>query len=424
MKVMKEFFRKILKWIAAVGPGIFCIGYTVGTGSVTSMIKAGSQYGCEMLWVLLLSAFFSWVMMEAYGRFAVVTGDTSIHGIKTRIRGGRFWAVLVVVGVVLGQWSCLSGILTITSNAAVEVLSLYIPSLSGADSRVLVLVMAVLIVGIIWVVLNRGNYSLFEKLLTVFVTLMGISFLISMFIEFPPASEIASGFVPRMPASPDMYLFVAAFVGTTMAAPTFVVRPLLIKEKSWGPADLKAQTRDSLTSAILLFIISASIMITATGVLFHEGKSVEKVLDMVYVLEPLAGKFAVALFVVGLVSAGLSSIFPIMMVAPLLIGDYREGRMETKSALFRILTLVAACVGLTIPILGANPIVAQVATQIANVFVLPLVIALMIVLLNKKDVMGPKKASAAMNVAMSLALIFACVVAFTGVIALKNLLLS
>ena len=70
----------------SVGPGIFCIGYTIGTGSVTAMTKAGSQFGMKLLWVLVLSCLFSWVLMEAYGRFAIVTGETALFAFKTRFR--------------------------------------------------------------------------------------------------------------------------------------------------------------------------------------------------------------------------------------------------------------------------------------------------------------------------------------------------
>ena len=57
--------KKITQLLLAVGPGIFAIGYTVGTGSVTAMTKAGSQFGMELLWVLALSCLFSWMLMEA-----------------------------------------------------------------------------------------------------------------------------------------------------------------------------------------------------------------------------------------------------------------------------------------------------------------------------------------------------------------------
>jgi Mn2+/Fe2+ NRAMP family transporter len=78
--------NRIIKLLLAVGPGIFAIGYTVGTGSVTSMAKAGSDFGMQLLWVLALSCLFSWLLMEAAGRYALVTGDTAVHGCRHHLR--------------------------------------------------------------------------------------------------------------------------------------------------------------------------------------------------------------------------------------------------------------------------------------------------------------------------------------------------
>lgn len=418
---MKNVLKTILRWIALVGPGLFCLGFTIGTGSVTSMVKSGSQYGTSLLWVLAISAFFTWVMTEAYGRYGIASGDTAIHGVKTRLRGGKLWAIILICGLVVSQWISLSSILNITSNAVSEVLYLCIPGLSPAASYWIVLAMAIIIAGTVWTVLNRGNYGSFEKILSLLVTLMGLSFILSMFIELPPAGTIARGFVPSIPDSPDARLFIAAFVGTTMSSPTFVIRPMILKSKGWGRSDGTLQRRDAIVSAGLTFIISASIMICAAGVLFTRGIKVEKVLDMIYVLQPVAGRFAVALFVTGLLSAGLSSIFPIMMLAPELISDYREGEMQTGTPLFKGLTAIAALVGLTIPILGAQPVITQVASQVTLVFVLPLVIVLMMALINKKEVMGASRPGLVFNILMGLALLFACIVSYTGVVALGNL---
>jgi len=265
-----------------------------------------------------------------------------------------------------------------------------------------------------------GEYSFFEKILVIFVTIMGISFIVSMFIVMPSPGEIARGFIPSIPQVPGGKLLVAAFVGTTMAAPTFVVRSLLMKEKGWGINNTREQSRDALTSAILMFIISGSIMVTATGALFHEGKVIHKVLDMVYTLEPLVGRYAVAIFIVGAMSAGLSSVFPILMVAPLLIADYKKGELDTKSGQFKVLTAIAALIGLTVPVSGANPIIAQIVTQVSAVFVLPFVIGAIIILINNKKEMGVHKAGLMLNIGLVSALIFACFIAYTGVIALRQ----
>lgn len=410
-------FKRLWLLLLSVGPGIFCIGYTIGTGSVTSMIKSGSQYGLQLLWVLFLSAFFAWILMESFGRYAAVTGNTAIQSFRTRLKWGRLWAVLTIIGVVLGQWSSLSGILGLTSNAIYEVTRLFIPELKESNYWA-ILGIAITLIIIMYAFLLVGKYSFFEKILVIFVTIMGISFILSMFIVLPSPAEIARGFIPSIPAGGN--LMVAAFVGTTMAAPTFIVRPLIVKEKGWNNDYLKEQRKDALISAILLFVISATIMIAATGALFHNGKTVTKVLDMVYALEPVAGKFAIALFMFGAMSAGLSSIFPILMILPLLIGDYKQGTMDTKSSMFKSLTAVACLIGLIVPILGANPIMAQIATQIANVFILPIVIAGIIVLINNRSLMGEHRASLLLNIALATALVFSLLISYTGILGLTE----
>lgn len=416
---LSSLFSGVSKKILAIGPGIFCIGYTIGTGSVTSMSKAGSLYGMQLLWVLVLSVFFSWVLMEAFGRFAAVTGYTSIYGFKKFLKWGNYWAILVIAGIVMGQWSCLSGILGLTSNAVYEILRLFIPSLAGLEYLIIIGI-ATGLISLLYALLLVGRYSFFEKILIVFVTIMGASFLLSMFIVFPDPSEIVSGLIPSIPAGG--HLMVAAFVGTTMAAPTFVVRPLIVKAKGWGADSLKEQSRDAFVSALLMLIISGSIMAAATGALFHEGRSVTEVLDMVYALEPVAGKFAVALFMVGAMSAGISSIFPILMVLPLLIGDYKSGKMDIKSKTFKILTAIACLVGMIVPLLGANPVAAQITTQVANVFVLPLVIAGIILLINKKGLLGGQTAGWLLNGGLISAFIFSLAISYTGFLGILDLL--
>jgi manganese transport protein len=410
-------FKRLWLLLLSVGPGIFCIGYTIGTGSVTSMIKSGSQYGLQLLWVLFLSAFFAWVLMESFGRFATVTGNTAINSFKSELKWGKLWAILTIIGVAMGQWSALSGILGLTSNAIYEVVRLFFPGLNENNYWV-VLGIAVTLIIIMYAFLLVGKYSFFEKVLVIFVTLMGISFILSMFMVLPSPVEIAQGFIPRIP--PGGNLMVAAFVGTTMAAPTFVVRSLIVKEKGWNKSHLNEQRKDALTSAIFLFVISSTIMVAATGALFHNGKTVTKVLDMVYALEPVAGKFAVVIFMFGAMSAGLSSIFPILMVLPLLISDYRQGKMDIQTLTFKLLAAAACLVGLIVPIIGTNPVMSQIATQVANVFILPVVIGGIIVLINKKSLMGEHKANLYLNIALITAFAFSLIISYTGILGIYD----
>lgn len=415
----KSFIKKIIALILSFGPGIFAIGYTIGTGSVTSMIVAGSSYGMQLLWVLLLSCLFSGVLMFAYGNYALISGETALYGFKKHIKGGKILAILIIVGITFGQWNSLMGILGISSNMLFEILAMNFEGLAPYKYET-VLTIAILIIAIFYGIMMVGKYKFFEKVLVIFVTFMGLSFLLSLFFVYPLPADIAKGLIPSVPEVEGGKMMVAAFVGTTMAAATFLSRPLFIRGKGWTIANLKQQRNDSITAAVLVFIISAAIMAVACGALYYGGAPVTQVLDMANTLEPIAGNFAVAIFFFGTLSAGLSSIFPCLLIAPLLLADYQSGELDTTSKQFKIVTFIACLVALIVPIFGANPIKTQILTQVFNVFVLPIVVLGIILLVNNKKVMKGYKTSIWVNIGLFAALFFACVVSYTGVVAILD----
>ena len=412
-KAGSSVIKKILAAVLAFGPGIFAIGYTIGTGSVTSMIVAGSTYGMQLLWVLLLSCIFSGLLMYAYGNFALISGETALYSFKRHIKGGKIIAILIIIGISFGQWNSLMGILGISANIIYEIFLIYFPQLEGVRYES-VLIIAIVVIGIMYGLLLVGKYTFFEKILVIFVTIMGLSFIVSLFMVYPLPLEVIQGLVPSVPQVE------AAFVGTTMAAATFLSRPLFVKGKGWTIKNLNQQKKDAIIAACLVFIISAAVMAVASGALFHQGLPVTKVLDMVNTLEPVAGKFALTLFFFGTLSAGLSSIFPCLLIAPILLADYQSGELDTNSKQFRIITFFACLFALIVPIFGANPIQMQIISQVFNVFVLPIVIGGILLLINNKRLMKEHKTSIWVNIGLALALLFACVISYNGVIALTD----
>jgi Mn2+/Fe2+ NRAMP family transporter len=408
---------KFKKSILQFGPAIFAIGYTIGTGSVTTMTVSGSRFGMELLWVLFVSCLFSWALMEAYGRYYLVTGESALYAFKKHLRWGVPISILVIIGVTLGQWNALVGILGLTSNALYETLAIFFPGLSKIQYQA-TLIIAIIIIIVMYSILLTGRFSIFEKLLTIFVTLMGLSFIISNFIVLPDPVEVAAGLIPSIPDHSDGNQMVVAFVGTTMAAATFLSRPLFIQGKGWNKDDMKLQSQDAINASILIFVVCGSIMMVATSTLFHEGRTVEMVLDMVQTLTPIAGKFALAIFLLGTLSAGLSSIFPILMIFPLLVADYKTGQLDITSTRFRILTAIVCLIGLTVPLIGGNPIEIQILTQVFLVFVLPLVVLGIGILVNRPALMGEHKAGWLLNLGLVLAFIFSVLISYQGIMVL------
>ena len=64
--------------------------------------------------------------MEAYGRYALVTGDTALHSFRKNLRFGKIIAMLIVISITIGQWGALSGILGLSANAIYEVFHLFL----------------------------------------------------------------------------------------------------------------------------------------------------------------------------------------------------------------------------------------------------------------------------------------------------------
>ena len=418
-KTSNSILKKLLALVLAFGPGIFAIGYTIGTGSVTSMIVAGSTYGMQLLWVLLLSCIFSGVLMFAYGNYALVTGETALYAFKKHLKWGKLIAMLIILGISFGQWNSLMGILGISSNIIFEIFLIYFPGLLGYQYES-VLTIAIVVIVIFYGFLMVGKYAFFEKILVIFVTIMALSFVISLFMVYPLPIEVAKGLIPSIPKVEGGQMMVAAFVGTTMAAATFLSRPLFVKGKGWTIKNLEQQKKDAIIAASLVFLISASVMAVASGALFHQGQPVTEVLDMVHTLEPVAGKFALTLFFFGTLSAGLSSIFPCLLIAPILLADYQSGELDTSSKQFKIITAIACLFALIVPIFGANPIEIQIVSQVFNVFVLPLVILGIILLVNNTKLMTTYKASIWLNIGLFAALFFSCVISYNGLVALYN----
>lgn len=414
-----SFIKKIIAIILAFGPGIFAIGYTIGTGSVTAMIVAGSQFNMQLLWVLLLSCLFSGILMFVYGNYGLITGETALFGFKKHLKYGKALAILIIIGVTFGQWNSLMGILGISSNIIYEILAINFDGLESLKYET-VLITAIIIIVVFYLLMLVGKYSFFEKILVIFVTLMGLSFVLSLCFVQPLPLDVINGLMPSVPDVPDGKMLVAAFVGTTMAAATFLSRPLFVKGKGWTINDLDRQKKDSITAAILIFVISGVIMAVAAGALFYEGKVVTQVLDMANTLEPVAGKWAVTIFFFGALSAGLSSIFPCLLIAPLLIADYQSGTLDTNSRQFRIITFIACLVALIGPAFGGNPIEIQILSQVFNVFILPLVVLGIILLVNNKKVMKGYKTGIWVNIGLYAALFFSCVVSYTGVVGIMT----
>ena len=400
MHNVKTFFKSLL-------PGIFLFGFTVGTGSVTAMAKAGADYGMSLLWNIFISCAITYFLIHLFGKFTLITGQTALQSFRKHIHPAV--SIFFIVALTTQIGGSVIGVMGILADVCYEWSKNFI------EGGISALYFAMFFITFVYIIFLIGKTEVFEKVLAFFVAVMALCFLINFFILMPPAIEILKGMVPTVPdTGPDKnsFLVIASMVGTTVFSGLFILRTILVKEAGWTMADLKTQNRDALFSAFLMFIVSTAIMAAAAGSLFVQGITLVNVTQMIYLLEPLAGASAVAIFTIGLIAAGVSSQFPNVALLPWLLDDYHQRKPNLKRPSYRIIALVISLLGLIVPIFNVKPIAVMISSQAFGALLLPATVACIFYVGNIKSLMRDHKFSKTTNILLSMIFVFALVMSY------------
>ena len=393
--------KKLLLGLSAVGPGLFLIGYNIGTGSVTTMAKTGANYGMSLFWALVLSCLFTYILMIAYGKVSLVSGRTILSNFNKEFSWGKYLSIYIIIALILGELLALMGVMGIVADLVQEGFSL----LSGGTMlhRFWIIL---LFSALIFLLLRKGSFANFEKVLTVLVILMGLSFLIVFFMLKPDWEALLSGLVPSIPDTPGALGLIAAIAGTTCSAAVFVMRSSVLAEKGWGIKDLKKEKKDAFVSAAMMLFLSGIIMAVGAGTLKVLGLSLDKTTDMIQLLEPIGGQAAAFILIIGITGAGLSTIFPIALIAPWLIADYQGKERNIHNTQSQLLIGIALLFGFGSVFLEQRPPALMIFSQAFQACILPAVAIPIFILINKKGLMKEHTASKSLNLGILAVIIF------------------
>ena len=392
-------------------PGIFLLGFNIGTGSVTTMAKAGASYGMSLLWTVLISCVATYVMIGVYGRYTLVTRETALQAFRKHIHPavGIFFIIALTVGVA----GSVMGVMGIIAEISYEWSKTFV---AGGIAPIY---WAGFFVSLVFLIFWNGRTQVFERALAVIVAIMAASFVLNFFLLMPPPVDIAKGLVPSVPDVPETkgqgpLLLIASMVGTTLFSGLFIIRTTLVKEAGWTIADDEQQSRDALFAVVMMFVISAAIMAAAAGTLFAEGIGLDNPAQMITLLEPLAGPFAASIFAIGIIAAGVSSQFPYLLMLPWLLCDYQNSERDMTLPKYRIMVFFISLLGLVVPLFEARPLFVMIASQALNVAVLPATVACIIYLGNRTDLMGAYRHSLTTNIILAAIFLFSLVTSYMG----------
>jgi Mn2+/Fe2+ NRAMP family transporter len=189
----------------AIGPGILLAATGIGAGDLTTATFAGSLLGTTVLWAIAVGAFLKFVVTEGLARWQLATGETLLEGLVSRVGPVAIWIFLPY----LFLWTFFVAA-ALMSGCGVA-LHAAIPIFDDARTGKIVFGAVAGVLGLVLVM--HGGYRLFEKVMRVCVGIMFATVIATAVALRPDLREVASGFVPSMPASAEGVAWTVALIG-------------------------------------------------------------------------------------------------------------------------------------------------------------------------------------------------------------------
>lgn len=368
--------RTFWQTLALIGPAFVAGAWQFGPGNLTTAVQAGSGYGYALIWVIVISTILMIFLTDMSVRLGIRTPISLITSIKEHL--GKTVGVIAGVGVFLITL-CFSVGNAVGSGLG---LSMLIPGTSPVMWTI------VCTLGVAAVLFIRSVYKVIEKVLIAIVALMAFCFIVSAFISNADWTQAAAGLIPTVPDG--AWVLIVALVGTNFSINAAFYTSYGTKERKRTEEEYRDVTIvDTIPGIIAPGIMTALVIIVAAAVLGATGQAATSIVGLAAIFEPLAGPVGGAIFALGFFGAAFSSMIPNAIAGGTILSDAfgRGASAETRTA--RIVSGFILAFGITITLLfQTSPVELIVLAQALTVLVAPILAALIIIMANRKDLMG------------------------------------
>ncbi|HEX5001939.1 MAG TPA: Nramp family divalent metal transporter [Bacteroidia bacterium] len=327
------------KLLAFLGPAyLISVGY-MDPGNWATDLAGGSQFGYQLIWVLLMSNLIALLLQSLSARLGLVRRRDLAQASR------EFYPPLVN-----GSFYILAEIaIAATDLAEVLGMAIGLQLLTGLPLMWGV-VISVADTFILLFLMNFGIRKL-EAFIIGLIAIIGTSFLIELLLAKPDMGEIVKGFVPGIPNDTALYIAIG-IIGATVMPHNLYLHSSLVQTRKFfqSPPEIKKAIRyNNIDSAIALnmaFFVNAAILILAASVFFKNGLfEVAEIQDAHKLLQPMLGtKWAPVLFAIALIAAGQSSTITGTLAGQVVMEGYLNLRIRPwlRRLLTRLLAIIPA----------------------------------------------------------------------------------
>ena len=372
--------RRLTLLLAVVGPGLITSNVDNDAGGISVYTQAGAQYGYALLWSLIPMTIALYVTEEMCARMGVVTGK----GLSDLIReefGFRPTFFVMITGFFVDLANVVAEFAGVAAAMQIFHISKYIS----------VPIAAVLV----WVLVLRGTYRQVEVIFLAACVLY-LSYVVSAIIARPDWLDAArQTVIPTMHFNAGYLVMLTGLVGTTIAPWQFFYLQAGFVEKKVSARQYPQARADVLIGSIsCMAIVFFIIVCTAATLYAHGQRNITDAAEAAKALIPLAGKWAGTLFAFGLLNASLfaASILPLSTAHVICEGLGFEAGIDHKfneAPIFYWLYTILIGVGAGIVLLPNAPLwKILIFSQVGNGIWLPVVVIFILLLVNRRDLMG------------------------------------
>jgi len=379
LKSRKSFFKRLLLFIAILGPGIITGSVDNDAGGITTYSVAGAVYGYGLLWTLIPSFIVLVVIQEMNARMGIVTGK----GLADLIRenAGVKVTFFIFIGLLIAD------IGNTTTEFAGVAGSMEVFNVSKYIS-------VPIVAFIVWIMVVKGNYKIAERIFLIFSVSL-LMYVVSAIMGKPHWSEIGTSLIhPKMNLDEKGLAMVIGLIGTTIAPWMQFYMQSSVIEKGLKMRQYKYTVLDIVVGCIATVVVAFFIIVACASTLHINHIQINEAKDAALALKPLAGKLASVVYAFGLFIASIFSATILPLATAFYVCEafgFEAGidkKWEEAREFYVLYTSILIISALIILMPNAPLISISLWSQVVNGILLPVVLVCMILLVNNKKIMG------------------------------------
>lgn len=337
VKTHKKGFRRIL---AFLGPAyLVSVGY-MDPGNWATDIAGGSQFGYKLIWVLLMSNLMAILLQSLSARLGIVAGMDLAQANRHTY---PHWAnvplwILAEIAIAACDLAEIIG-MAIGLNLVFGLPLVWGICITALDT-------------ILFLFLLHKGIRVMEAFIITLVGIIGVSFLVEMFIVSPVYGDVIKGLVPTKLEGNALYIAIG-IIGATVMPHNLYLHSSLVqtrkikRTKSGLKKAIRFNLLDTTIALNLAFFVNAAILVLAAAAFYSRGYfQVAEIQDASVLLEELFGKTAPLFFGLALIAAGQSSTVTGTLAGQIVMEGHLNLRIQPwlRRLLTRLIAIVPALI--------------------------------------------------------------------------------